>query len=482
MQTIRHHTEVPARHVRVLLSPSEAVPVLSAIGWFFVTLAIWYGFAEELWPQLGLMRDEPSELLEGERPPFLTPQKVWLYQYIVLVTVSFCAAWYFIDRNRWYWWAVGGTGVIMLVSYFQVQLGVWINDWYGQFFDLVQQALTPREEGSPPPITAETFYASLTTLLYILIPNILMLVLFSYFVSHYVFRWRTAMNDFYMSHWSRLRDVEGAAQRVQEDTMRFAAIMEGLGSAFVSSVMTLIAFLPVLWGLSQRVTHLPVIGAVDGSLVFLALISSIFGTVLLAAVGWRLPGLEFNNQKVEAAYRKELVYGEDDRTRAAPPTVADLFGGVRRNYFKLYFNYLYFNIFRYAYLQGANLIPLFALVPTFVAGTITFGIYQQIRQAFDRVENSFQFLVNSWTTIVELISIYKRLKAFESRIGNSEPGPGRSGARDVGFAAAGGRSRGAHRTIQRLEGGQARSVNGPAAAWHEAIRRSRSAVLIGFVS
>ena len=80
-------------------------------------------------------------------------------------------------------------------------------------------------------------------------------------------------------------------------------------------------------------------------------------------------------------------------------------------------------MFRYAYLQGANLIPLFALVPTFVAGTITFGVYQQIQQAFGRVENAFQFLVNSWTVIVELMSIYKRLKAFESRIGDTDPDP-----------------------------------------------------------
>ncbi len=122
---------------------------------------------------------------------------------------------------------------------------------------------------------------------------------------------------------------------------------------------------------------------------------------------------------MEAAYRKELVYGEDSAERAEPPTIRELFNGVRKNYFKLYFNYLYFNVFRYAYLQGANFIPLIALGPTFVAGVITFGLYQQISNAFGRVENSFQFLVNSWTTIVELISIHKRLKAFESRIDTS---------------------------------------------------------------
>ena len=224
------------------------------------------------------------------------------------------------------------------------------------------------------------------------------------------------MNEYYMSHWKELRTVEGAAQRVQEDTMRFAKIMESLGSAFIGSIMTLIAFLPVLWTLSADITELPLIGAIDGSMVFLALLSAALGTVLLAAVGYRLPGLEFNNQKVEAAYRKELVYGEDDAERAEPGNILQLFGNVRKNYFKLFFNYLYFDVFRYAYLQGANFIPLIALGPTFVAGVITFGVYQQISNAFNRVENSFQFLVNSWTTIVELMSIYKRLKAFESRI------------------------------------------------------------------
>ena len=396
--------------------PRPKVFFLSAVGWFFTTLLIWYGFADGLASTFSLMREAlPTE--EGQRPPFLNPGKVWVYQYIVLSTVLFCIAWFFIDRNRWYWWAVCGSAVILLVSYFQVQLGVWLNNWYGDFYDMIQLALS---EPGVSNVTAAQFYGQLLTALYILVPNIIILVLFAFFTSHYVFRWRTAMNDYYMVHWQGLRSVEGAAQRVQEDTMRFAGIMEGLGSAFVSSIMTLIAFLPLLWTLSAEVTELPFFGAIDGSLVFLALMSAIFGTVLLAAVGYRLPGLEFNNQKVEAAYRKELVYGEDSAERAAPPTIQELFSGVRKNYFKLYFNYLYFNVFRYAYLQGANFIPLVALGPTFVAGAITFGIYQQINNAFSRVENSFQFLVNSWTTIVELMSIYKRLMAFESRIESTD--------------------------------------------------------------
>ena len=180
--------------------------------------------------------------------------------------------------------------------------------------------------------------------------------------------------------------------------------------------MTLVAFLPILWALSEHVTELPWIGPVDHSLVYLAIISAAFGTVLLAIVGIKLPGLEFKNQRVEAAYRKELVLGEDQAERADPPSVAELFGNIRRNYFNLYKHYLYFDIAKWSYLQFTVIVPYIMLGPTIVAGAVTLGVLQQVLRAFGKVEESFQFLVNSWGTIVELISIYKRLKAFEKGI------------------------------------------------------------------
>ena len=62
------------------------------------------------------------------------------------------------------------------------------------------------------------------------------------------------------------------------------------------------------------------------------------------------------------------------------------------------------------------------VIPTIVSGRITLGIMNQILRAFGQVASSFQFLVSSWTTIIELISIYKRLKAFEAAI-NDQPLP-----------------------------------------------------------
>ena len=221
---------------------------------------------------------------------------------------------FFLDR-RWFLWSIVGSAVILYVTWYKVQIDVEVNQWFGSFYDLIQKALA-----KPNAVTFDEFLAGCIEFFNIVSVYIIIAVILDFFVRHYVFRWRTAMNNYYMKHWDKISHIEGASQRVQEDTMRFARIVESLGVSFMRSLMTLVAFLPILWTLSENVTELPWIGSVDRSLVYLAIISALFGTVLLAIVGIRLPGLEFKNQKVEAAYRKELVFGEDNPQRAKPET------------------------------------------------------------------------------------------------------------------------------------------------------------------
>ena len=311
-------------------------------------------------------------------------------------------------------WAWLGAAVIFGGTWYQVQIDVAINDWFGGFYDLVQKALS-----KPGAVTLPEFFGFLMSFGKLAGIYVLVAVLLTFFTKHWVFRWRQAMNDFYMSHWQRLRHIEGSSQRVQEDTKRFANIMESLGANMIDSVMTLIAFLPILWTLSEKIGEVPFFGTVDHALVYVAVLFALLGTAVLAVIGIKLPGLEFNNQKVEAAFRKELVLAEDDHTRGSEPVVKDLFSQVRKNYFRLFFHYMYFDVAKFTYLQFGVLVPYIALGPTVVAGAITLGVMQQIVRAFGRVEMSFQFLVRSWGTIVELISVYKRLRAFEAEIQNA---------------------------------------------------------------
>ena len=130
------------------------------------------------------------------------------------------------------------------------------------------------------------------------------------------------MNDRYVALWPQVRQIEGASQRVQEDAMRFAGIMESLGTRFIDAVMTLIAFLPILWGLSSHIKEIPVFGEVAYALVWIAIGWSVFGTGILALAGYRLPGLEFRNQAGRgrpSARSSSWARTGEDRAQPADP-------------------------------------------------------------------------------------------------------------------------------------------------------------------
>jgi len=314
--------------------PRPLIFLLSAILWGVFAVGLWYAYGPQLGALLGIQLPEPGKQIVGAAILW-SSQSLSLYLYTSVATALFAAAWMLLSPHRWPRWSILGSALILFASYFQVQVSVAINSWYGPFYDLVQAALS-----KSAPVTLFQFYTQLTSFAEIALVAVTVGVLTKFFVSHYIFRWRTAMNDHYVAHWSQLRTVEGASQRVQEDAMRFSTSMEGLGVNLVDAVMTLVAFLPVLVRLSSNVTELPLIGEIAYPLVVAALLWAMFGTTFLALIGIRLPGLEFQNQRVEAAYRKELVFGEDNSGRAAPATLIELYTAVRRNYFRVYLNYM----------------------------------------------------------------------------------------------------------------------------------------------
>ena len=397
--------------------PSPRAFFWSAAGWSLFAILLWFFAARDLGHIIGL--ENPA----ADAPPvigvsrFWSKPFIWFYVYYAALVAMFAAFWRVFAPHPWYNWAILGSSLIIFVVYFNVQVSVGINAWYGPFYDLIQAALSKSR-----PVTMAEFYGELLTFAGLAFVAVIVITLNRFFVSHYVFRWRTAMNDYYTGYWHSLRNIEGASQRVQEDTQKFAQLTEELGVDLIDSVMTLIAFLPVLLLLSVNVTELPLIGVIPYPLVVMAILWSIAGTTFLAMIGIRLPGLEFKKQRVEAAFRKELVYGEDDNGRAQPPTLTALFDAVRKTYFRLYFNYMYFNIGRICYLQTDNIFPYIILAPTIVAGKITLGPMNQILNAFGQVRDSFQYLVKSWVKIIEMLSVYKRLRAFEATL-HGEPLP-----------------------------------------------------------
>ena len=321
----------------------------------------------------------------------------------------------FFKLRKWFIWSWLGSLIILFSLWVQVKIDVKINEWFGVFYDMIQKALA-----SPNAITIEEYWSSLASFITLAGMYIALYVAISFFTAHYLFRWRTAMVEWYHSVYDEAAKIEGASQRVQEDTIKFTRIMEGLGTSFVESVMVLIQFTPILLGLSVGI---PIFffGEWQYGLITGALLWTIGGTIFLIGLGWllRLVGVEYDLQKKEAAYRKILVIAEDDNN-VRPKTIDELFADVRSIHFLSYIRYLYFNVGRMAYLQANVLSAYVFLAPAIVAGVVTLGVMQQIIRAFGRVEGSMQYLLKAWPTIIELASVYKRLREFESQINTKE--------------------------------------------------------------
>lgn len=391
--------------------PNPKLFFWSAALWSLFCVLLWFFAAREWGHLIGL--ENPA----AGTPPIIGPSVfiskpfLWFYIYYAAIVGIFAAVWWKLSPHPWFAWSVLGTALIIFYTYFNVQLSVAINAWYGPFYDLLNEALTKSRK-----VEISELYYSLLTFAGLATVFVIVVSVMRFFVRHYIFRWRRAMHEFYMSHWAKLRGVEGASQRVQEDAMRFASAMENQGVSFVSAFMTLIAFLPILYGYSVHITELPIVGKIPQALVWASIFWALFGTVFVYFLGIKLPGLEFKNQRVEAALRKELVYGEDAGTRADDFTVKGLFESLKKNYYTLYKNYIYFDLGRNVYVNADTVYSLILLFPSIVAGTMTLGLFQQINNAFDQVRGSIQVLFNDWDDIIKLLSVYKRLRTFEATI------------------------------------------------------------------
>lgn len=314
----------------------------------------------------------------------------------------------FYKSRQWFFWAYGGGVFLLLALFIQVELTVKINEWYGSFYNILQKA-TEHE--------IEEFWAEMLTFAKIAFPYVLIATVTSYFTRVYSFKWREAMTFSYVSRWQNVdEEVEGASQRIQEDIYRFARIVESLGLQVIRAIMTLIAFLPILWGLSSGV-DIPFFKDIPGSLVWVAVAVSVGGLLISWFVGIKLPGLEYNNQKVEAAFRKELVYAEDDKINyGKTDTIVELFVGLKFNYNRLFLHYGYFDIWVNFFEQLMVIVPYLIMGPGLFTGAITLGVLVQVSNAFSKVRESFSIFIANWTTITELRSIHKRLREFEHNI------------------------------------------------------------------
>jgi len=314
----------------------------------------------------------------------------------------------FFWNKKWFWWAYGGGLILILMSYGQVHLSVLFNEWQRNFYNIMQK---------PAKYTFQEFNAGLERFLMLAAFWIVLGAIMNFAASHYGFRWREAITKDYLPRWKNVPlKIEGESQRMQEDPQLFAEIVESLGLQVINAIMTLVAFIPILWALSKEVQYW-FLTDISGSLVWVALVVTIGGMAITWFVAQKLPELEYKNQAVEAAFRKELVLAEEDKINHSDlTTLFGLFLGVKLNYCRLYFHKSYVDLWLNMYSQIMIIVPYIIMGSSLMAGIATLGVVVQVSSAFGEVRSSLAIFINNWKVITRLRSIRMRLKEFEQNL------------------------------------------------------------------
>jgi len=335
-----------------------------------------------------------------------------------------------------------------------VYVSVLLNDWSRVFYDALQNRNEP------------VFWNQLLRFTYIAMAGIAVAVFKFYLTQLLQVRWRAWMTRNYLSRWmanrtfyrlelARYAQKPGSAdgkqaqpdnpdQRIQEDMQLFTDYTVTLSMGILNSVVTLVTFIGILWGLSGQFSF-KFDGqefTIPGLMVWVAVIYCTVGTVITHFIGRPLIGLNFQQQRLEADFRHHLVrvreYSEAialDRGEAVEGKQLDMrFSSVLRNYLSLIRQQKNLVLFTASFGQLAIVFPFFLAAPRFFSGAIQFGEVMQIGRAFNTVQDAMSWFVDNYDRVAIWRATADRLTSFDDAMRTHEAPVtplGRSGATDL---------------------------------------------------
>lgn len=304
---------------------------------------------------------------------------------------------------------------------------VLFNQWYGRFYDALQNK------------DAVVFWREIRVFAVLAFFNIAIQVLKFYVTQMLQLRWRAWMTRNYLGRWmadrtfyhlelARYAQADGVTpdnpdQRIQEDLQMFTNATMVLSMDLLNAVVTLLSFIGILWGLSGTF-DLSLGGStyqIAGSMVWLALVYCVVGTVITHFIGRPLIGLNFRQQRFEADFRHHLVrvreYSEAialDRGETVERGQLDVrFGAVLRNYLQLIKQKKNLVTFTAMFGQASLIFPFLVSAPRFFSGAIQLGALMQISSAFDKVQESLSWFVENYDKVAVWRATTDRLISFD---------------------------------------------------------------------
>lgn len=339
-----------------------------------------------------------------------------------LATVWRIAAPYFRSEDK-----LAGRGLLAAVIAIElalVALDVLLNQWNNRFYNALQEKnwdVFVREIG---------FFCVLAT------SNVVLSIYQLYLNQWLQIRWRRWMTTRYLGDWLQganhyRMQLQGDAadnpdQRITDDVKLFVERTLDIGVGLLSSVVTLVSFVIILWGLSAA-APLTVFGsefAIPGYLVWGALIYAIFGTALTQWIGSPLVRLDFQQQRFEADFRFNLVRVRENSEQIAllqgesaeRQRLSERFCRVVENWYAIMSRTKRLTAFTRSYSQAAVIFPYILVAPAYFADKIQLGGMMQTASAFSSVQTALSFFVSIYRTLAEWRAVVARLDGFEMAI------------------------------------------------------------------
>ena len=249
-------------------------------------------------------------------------------------------------------------------------------------------------------------------------------------------RWREWLTTHYLDEWIgagvhyRLQISGGGSdnpdQRIAEDLAEFCEKTLALALGLMSAVITLLSFLVILWTLSGSlaVTLFGHAIEIPGYMLWVALLYSVAGTLLVHWIGKPLITMNFEKQKVEADFRFSLVrFRENSEAVALYRGEADelrqlhgRFAQIVTNWWHIMRKTKQLTWFRSGYGQVAVVCPFIVAAPRFFSGVIQLGDLMQTSTAFGKVQSSLSWFIDAYTQIAAWRATVDRLTGFRAAI------------------------------------------------------------------
>ncbi len=249
-----------------------------------------------------------------------------------------------------------------------------------------------------------------------------------YFLQMLQIRWRRWVTEVFLRDWLvggahyrlslRRGNTDNPDQRIADDIQGFVNDSLSLFFGFISSLVTLLSFLMILWTLSGAFTLWGV--SIPGYMVWVAVIYAGVGSFFAHKVGKPLIKLNFDQQRYEADFRFGLA-----RTREHNEGIA-LYNGEAReleghaarfanvwsNWWGIMKRQKLFTWYSSFYGQLAIIFPILVAAPRYFAGQIQLGGLTQTASAFGQVQGALSWFIDAYGRIVGWRATVERLYTF----------------------------------------------------------------------